>query len=310
MALELIRGLYNIKPGHRGGVLTIGNFDGVHLGHQVILRYVKELAGRLRAPSLVMTFEPLPKEFFGKNPLIPRLTRLREKYHAFAACQMDYLFLMRFTKQLAELSPDDFIAKILLQGLGVKHVVVGDDFRFGYKREGDFALLQQAGKKYGFSVENMQSYLVENQRVSSTLVREALANADHAAVQKLLGHPFSLYGRVVHGDKRGRIIGFPTANIYLHRKVTPVSGVYSVRMHGVEPTPLPGVANVGIRPTIGGTRSILEVHLFDFAQEIYGQQVQVEFCKKIRDEKRFDNLEQLKEQIWKDAEAAREYFKK
>lgn len=308
MATELIRGLYNIRPQHDGCVLTIGNFDGVHLGHQALLAKVREKAAVLRIPSIVLTFEPLPKEFFGRATVVPRLTRWREKFSAISHCGIDKVLVVNFNAKLAALTAEDFVKQILCDGLNVKHIIVGDDFRFGHARQGDFAFLQQAGQRYGFTVEAMPSVLVDNERVSSTLVREALAVADHPWAEKLLGHPYTMQGRVVHGDKRGRIIGFPTANIFLHRAVTPIQGVYAVRMYGIEPQGLPGVANVGIRPTINGTRSLLEVHLFDFDRVIYGRHVSVEFYKKIRDEKRFESLDLLKEQIFKDATVARGCF--
>lgn len=307
---KLIRGLYNLKPQPIGSVLTIGNFDGVHVGHQALLKKVKEKAAELQLSSVVMTFEPLPKEFFGFKKIVPRLTRFREKFSAIGLSGIETVLVVHFDKAFSEISAEDFIEKILCDGLSVKHIIIGDDFRFGRGRLGDFTFLKKAGEKLGFTVEAMPTVSIESERVSSTFVREALTKADHTLAEKLLGHPYEMQGRVVHGDRRGRIIGFPTANIYLHRAVTPVSGVYAVRMHGIDPSPKPGVANVGIRPTVGGTRSLLEVHLFDFNREIYGKHVSVEFCKKLRDEKRFENLDLLKAQIWKDAEQARDYFNK
>lgn len=308
MTTELIRGLYNIKPQHRGCVVTIGNFDGVHIGHQALLEKVKKRAKEMSAHSLVLTFEPLPKEFFGRDKLVPRLTRWREKYYAFSQCKVNQVLLLHFNQALAALSAEDFVKEILYKKLAVKHIIIGDDFRFGKARQGDFEFLRAAGQQYGFTVEDMQSVLLGDVRVSSTSVREALALADHSLAEKLLGRPYTMQGCVVHGHQRGRIIGFPTANIYLHRALSAVEGVYAVRMHGKGINGLPGVANVGRRPTVGGTRSLLEVHLFDFNREIYGQHVHVEFCKKLRDERRFENLDLLKEQIFKDAAEAREFF--
>lgn len=310
MTTELIRGLYNLKAQHKGYVVTIGNFDGVHIGHQALLAKVKAKAKELHVPSLVITFEPLPKEFFGQHHVVPRLSKWREKFDAFSQCEIDAVLIVHFNEQVAAISSADFVKQVLVEGLGIKHIIVGDDFRFGANREGNFAFLQQAGKQYGFTVEAMPSLLLEGKRVSSTLVRETLAFADHELAEKLLGHSYTMQGRVVHGDQRGRIIGFPTANIYLHRPVAPVQGVYAVRMHGIEKHGLPGVANIGIRPTIGGTRSLLEVHLFNFNRMIYGRHVTVEFCEKLRNERRFDSLDLLKAQIWKDAAMAREYFVK
>lgn len=305
---ELIRGIYNLKPSHQGCVMTIGNFDGVHIGHQALLAKAREESKALGVSSLVVTFEPLPKEYFGRQQVVPRLTRFREKFHAISENGIDKVLLLHFDQRLADLSAEDFVKQVLVQKLAIKHIIVGDDFLFGQSRQGDFSFLTQAGKRYGFGVEAMPTIEVDHERVSSTRVRAALAKADHSLVEKLLGRPYTMQGRVVYGDARGRILGFPTANIYLHRAVTPVQGVYAVRMHGIEQKGLPGVANVGIRPTVGGTRTILEVHLFDFNQEIYGKQVSVEFCKKLRDEKRFESLDLLKQQIWQDAEEAKKYF--
>jgi riboflavin kinase/FMN adenylyltransferase len=305
---QLIRGIYNLKPFASGCVVTIGNFDGIHVGHQALLEKVKEKACSLGLPSVVVTFEPLPKEFFQQNNKIPRLTRWREKYDLLSRFGVDYIFVINFNKKFAQMRADDFVNNILYQGLNAQHVIVGDDFRFGFERQGSFTFLQNAGLRYGMTVEDMPSVLINHERVSSTLVREALIRGDHNLAERLLGRPYSMQGRVVHGDARGRIIGFPTANIYLHRKVTPVKGVYVVRMYGIAQAGLPGVANVGTRPTVDGTRSLLEVHLFNFNQEIYSRYVSVEFCEKLRDEKRFDNIELLKQQIWKDAEVARHYF--
>lgn len=304
---EFIRGLYNIKPNHHGGVVTIGNFDGVHLGHQALIERVKERSARLHAPALAITFEPQPAEFF-KEKKVARLTRCREKFENLAATGIETILFLRFNQQLANLSAADFIKKVLVDGLAIEHIIVGDDFRFGRKREGDFAYLQLAGEQYGFTVESMPSVLVDNQRVSSTWVRQALEKGNLSQAQSLLNRAYFMVGRVVHGDKLGRQLGFPTANIYLHREVTPVQGIYVVRMHGIDKHPLPGVANIGIRPTVGGTRSLLEVYLFDFDRDIYGQTVQVEFCKKLRNEERYSNLDLLKKAIGKDVIKARQYF--
>jgi riboflavin kinase/FMN adenylyltransferase len=306
---KVIRGLNNIESAPKGAVVTIGNFDGVHLGHQALLKKTIERAEELNTASLVIIFEPQPFEFFAKEKIAPRLTRWREKFCWLAHYGIDAVLVIRFNKQFASLTPDEFVDHILMDALEVKQIIVGDDFQFGRGRQGDFNFLQNKAKSAGFSVENMPSLSLDGERVSSTLVRNALANSDHEKVERLLGRPYTMQGRVVYGDKRGRTMGFPTANIYLHRPITPVQGVYAVRMHGINNKVLPGVANVGIRPTIGGTRSLLEVHLFDFAKEIYGRQVKVEFCKKLRDEKRYPNLDLLIEQIFKDASEARNYFK-
>lgn len=286
--------------------MTIGNFDGVHLGHQHLVKKVVNEARRLNAPSLVMTFEPHPFEFFSQDQVtIPRLTRMREKFLGLAGCGVDNVLIMSFNQELADMSASDFVTTVIAGKLRPRGIIIGDDFRFGRQRQGDFALLQKMGAELGFMVEDIDTVLVDGERVSSTRVRKALADGDHQLVKKLLGHPFSLIGKVRHGDRRGRQWGFPTANIFLHRKLTPVRGVYTVYVHGVDSKPWPGVANVGIRPTVDGTRTLLEVHLLDFNQDIYGRCVQVEFCEKLRDEVRFANFDLLREQIAKDVDLAR-----
>lgn len=309
MATKLIRGLNNLNTTLKQGcVLTIGNYDGIHRGHQALLQRLKESALRLGVPSVVMTFEPQPLEFFSKEQPVARLTRFREKFYHIAQCEIDYVLVVRFNTSFAAMSARAFAEQILGKQMGVKHVIVGDDFRFGNEREGDVALLSELGQQAGFTVQRMPSVMGGDQRISSTRIRKALSTADHALVEQLLGRPYSMMGRVVYGQQRGRTIGFPTANIYLHRQAAPVNGVYVVRLHGISTDGLPGVANVGVRPTVCGQRPVLEVHLFNFDQMIYGRYVHVEFCKKIRDEKRFENFDLLKEQIQKDATLARQYF--
>jgi riboflavin kinase/FMN adenylyltransferase len=306
--MELIRGLHNLRPRHRGCVATIGNFDGVHLGHQAVLGQLAEKAGELRLPTTVITFEPQPQEYFQGKDAPPRLTRFREKIHALRRYAVDRVVCLRFDEKLASKPAQDFIRGLLIEGLGVRYLVVGDDFRFGRGREGSFATLQTAGSQYGFQVVNMHTFRIDSERVSSTRVREALARGDLGAAEKLLGRPYRVAGRVAHGDKRGRSIGFPTANIHLHPCSSPLTGVYAVEMYGLEVEPISGVANIGDRPTVGGTRTLLEVHLFDFNQDIYGRHVQVSFVRKLRDEKRFSSFEALKQQIQQDALQAREVF--
>ncbi|HHC72579.1 MAG TPA: bifunctional riboflavin kinase/FAD synthetase [Thiotrichales bacterium] len=306
--MELIRGAHNLLPRHRGCVATIGNFDGVHLGHQAVLGQLAEKAEALCLPTTVITFEPQPQEFFMGDRAPPRLTRLREKIHALRRFSVDRVLVLIFNERFANQSASEFIERILVEGLGVRYLVVGDDFRFGHRRTGDFELLQRVGMERGFQVVSMRSFLIDGERVSSTLIREALARGDLATAEKYLGRSYRMSGRVAHGDKRGRTIGFPTANIFLHRKVTPVQGVFAVEMYGLEREPIHGVANVGNRPTVDGTRSLLEVHLFDFDQEIYSRHVDVEFRYKIRDERRFESFEALKAQIEQDSRAARDYF--
>jgi riboflavin kinase/FMN adenylyltransferase len=309
LLMELVRGLHNLRPEHRGCAATIGSFDGLHLGHQAVLRQLAE-QGRVRGlPVTLVTFEPQPREYFMPQSAPPRLTRFREKLEVLRHCQVDRVVCLRFNSDLAGLTADEFIQRILLDGLAVKYLVVGDDFRFGKQRAGNFSLLEQAGNTHGFTVAKMHTFNVGDQRVSSTRIRSALQVGDLAGAEALLGRPFWMSGRVAHGDKRGRTIGFPTANIFLHRSAVPVDGVFAVEMRGLDDTPIPGVANVGTRPTVGGTRALLEVHLFDFDRDIYGRHVQVSFLKKLRPEYKFESFQHLKEQIQRDAAQAREFFR-
>ena len=308
--MELIRGLHNLRERHRGCVATIGNFDGVHLGHQAVLGQLAEKADALGVPSTVITFEPLPHEYFLGEKAPARLTRFREKVQALRRFSVDRLMCLRFDARLAAMPAEAFIERVLVAGLGVKYLVVGDDFRFGQGRAGDFAMLQAAGVRHEFQVVNMHTFSIGEGRVSSTRIREALETGDMAAAEQLLGRPFRLCGRVAHGDKRGRDIGFPTANLKLERQISPVSGVFAVEMFGLEGEPVQGVANAGRRPTVGGLENRLEVHLFDFDRDIYGRHVQVDLLHKVRDEQRFESLDELIAQIGRDAVAAREWFQR
>lgn len=306
--MELIRGLWNLRDAHKGCALTIGNFDGMHLGHQALLSQLKAHAEKLNVPTCVIIFEPQPNEFFYADNVPSRLMRLREKLQALRERGIDRVLSLRFDASLAAMSAEDFLSDVLLDKLGMQCIVVGDDFHFGTQRRGDVALLREYAKVHDFSVVLLQTFELAGERVSSTRVRKALDVGDLGRVGQLLGQLFCMAGRVAHGDKRGRIIGFPTANIFLHRRSVPIGGVYVVRVRGLDRV-YGGVANVGTRPTVGGTRSLLEVHIFDFAKEIYGAHIEVEFIHKLRDEKRYDNLELLRAQILKDAEAARAYLR-
>ncbi len=304
--MELIRGLHNVRPPHHGCVATIGNFDGVHLGHQAVLGQLAEKAAELALPALVMTFEPYPQEFFSTDAAPPRLTRLREKLLILRRYALDRVLCLRFNAALAAMEPEAFIEQVLIGQLGVRYLVIGDDFRFGRARRGDLAMLQAFGREHGFQVVRMHTFDIDGQRVSSTLIREALSRGDLARADTMLGRDYRMAGRVVRGDQRGRRIGFPTANIYLHRQVSPLTGVYAVEVFGLQEEPLPGVANIGSRPTVDGARCLLEVHLLDFDADIYGRHVQVSFVKKLRDEQRFDSLDALKTQITRDEAQARD----
>ena len=303
--MELIRGYDNLRPSHRGCVVTIGNFDGVHLGHQAVIGQLAEKASELRLPTVIILFEPQPQEFFQPEAAPARLMRLRDKLMVLRRYSVDRVLCLRFGRRLAAMPAEEFIRRVLVDGLGVRYLVVGDDFRFGQRRAGDFDLLQRAGVQYGFAVAPMRTFSIDGGRVSSTRIREALAAGDLAGAARLLGRGFRMSGRVAHGDQRGRTIGVPTANIHLHRKVSPLHGVYVVEMFGLEGEPIPGVANVGTRPTVDGTRTLLEVHLLEFDRDIYGRQVSVEFLHKLRDEQRFESFDELRARIGRDIEEAR-----
>lgn len=308
--MKLIRGWHNLRSEHRGCVLTIGNFDGVHRGHQTVLRQLGAAGQAYQLPSLLITFEPQPLEYFVPERAPPRVTRFKEKMMVLRTLPIDRVLCLRFNGRLANLSPEVFIEELLVGALGARHVVVGGDFRFGRHRRGGIPMLEQAGRRFGFDVAPMETCTIDGRRVSSTWVRAALESGDFAAAQQLLGRPFRLCGRVVAGDGRGRGLGFPTANIVLHRKSVPVAGVHVVRVYGVADRPLPGVANIGTRPTVDGSRSsaLLEVHVLDFAQDLYGREVEVEFLSRLRAEQRFESVEALTAQIVRDTNEARAYF--
>ncbi len=310
--MKLIRGQHNLRPGHRGCVLTIGNFDGLHLGHQAVLAQLIEKSQQLGLPGYIAIFEPYPQEYFASQGRVKgppaRLTRLREKLQSMRRYAVDRVLCLRFNRAFATMTAEDFIEQLLVRQLGVRCLIVGDDFRFGARRQGDLALLQGAGKRFGFQVVNMHTFYIDNERVSSTRIRDALAQGDLNTASKLLGRPYHISGRIVHGDKRGRQLGFPTANIYLHRHVSPLRGVFAVSVYGLDKEPVDGVANVGVRPSVDGQRCVLEVHLLDFDQDVYGHHVQVVFLARLRDERRFDSLDLLKRQIDLDVQQAHNLF--
>lgn len=306
--MELIRGYHNLRPRHRGCVTTIGNFDGVHLGHQLVLGQLAIKAAELELPSQIIIFEPLPREFFAGGGAPARLTRLREKLQALQRFSVDRVLCLRFDRRLAGMPAGEFIDRILVRGVGARYLVVGDDFRFGRAREGDFAMLQSAGQEVGFAVVNMPTFEIEGDRVSSTRIREALERGLMTEAEKLLGRPYRMSGRVVRGDQRGRLLGFPTANIRLERQVSPIQGVFAIQAYGLDQEPLKGVANVGQRPTVDGLEPRLEVHLFDFQGDIYGRHMHIDFLRKLREEMRFESLEHLTTQIRRDVEGAHQFF--
>jgi riboflavin kinase / FMN adenylyltransferase len=298
--MKLIRNIYNLRPEHHGCVATIGNFDGIHLGHQAILQQLIAQAKQRNLPSLVICFEPQPAEYFDPENAPPRLTRLREKVMQLGHYGVTRILCLPFNHALASIPPQDFIQNILIQRLGIQHLVIGKDFQFGYRRQGNLQLLQEF-----FEVSIAEDMLCAGERVSSTRIRRALAQGDLQLAKQLLGRPYSIAGRVVQGAQRGRLIGFPTANIPLNRNRSPLSGVFTVRVNGS----LPGVANIGSRPTVDGTRTLLEVHLFDFDQSLYNHHIQVDFIHKLRDERRFESFELLKAQILEDSAQAKTLLK-
>jgi riboflavin kinase/FMN adenylyltransferase len=287
--------------------LTIGNFDGVHRGHQAMLSRLLEAADDLGLPSAVLTFDPHPREFLGRaGASAPaRLTKLRTKLEAFRAFGIDRTYVARFDATLAALTPERFIDEVLVRQLSVRWVLVGEDFRFGKNRAGDIAVLR--ANAHSFSVEAMRTVTIDEERASSTAVREALARGDLERATAMLGRPYAISGRVAHGEKRGRGLGFPTANLPLRRK-PPLSGIFAVRVHGLG-APREGVASLGVRPTIEAEgKPILEVFLFDFDDSIYGHRITVEFLHKLRDEEKYDTLDALTDQIRSDVAQARQYF--
>lgn len=290
-------------------VLAIGNFDGLHLGHRALLERLTATARQHGLPPAVMTFEPHPRELFTPEQAPARLTSLREKLALLESCGIEEVFLLHFSRKLAGLTAEEFIERVLVQGLAARHLIIGDDFRFGKGRAGDFTMLQTAGLQHGFGVEAMHTIEIGGERVSSSAVRDVLGAGDLEHAARLLGRPYSIAGRVVHGDKIGRKLGFPTANIQLKRKRVALTGVFAVTVSGLDKRHLPGAASLGVRPTLGlGLRPVLEVHLFDFDREIYGQHLTVHFLHKLRDEARYDSFEALTAQIARDVAATQDYF--
>ena len=296
----------SLQPASGRCALTIGNFDGVHRGHRALVERVIAAARQTDLQSTILTFEPHPREFFAPDAAPPRLTRLRDKLELLAGIGIDRVHVARFDRGFAALAPGRFVEDVLVRGLGVRRLIVGRDFRFGAKRAGDFAMLGEAAARHRFALEAMPDVLFEGERVSSSGVRAALRSGDLRRAERLLGHPYTISGRVAHGEKLGRQLGFPTANIRLGR-AAPLAGIFAVEVEGMGPA----VASVGRRPTVNPLeRPLLEVHLFDCDRELYGRRVRVRFLEKLRDEEKYDGLEALKEAIARDARQARAYFAK
>lgn len=307
--MELIRDLHNLRPRHRGCVATVGAFDGVHRGHQAVLKRLIEKGRELGLPVTVIVFEPLPREFFAPLQSPARLMSFREKFVALRELGIDRVLRLRFNRKFSNIEADEFVRRVLIDGLDVRYMVVGDEMHFGKKREGDFNYLHDVGKRFGFDVVATSTVEMEGDRVSSTRIRSALENADFALAEQLLGRPFRMSGRVMVGQQLGRTIDVPTANLQLRRVRAPLAGVYATKVIGAAPQVLHGVTNIGTRPTIGDlTKAILEVHILDFAGDIYHRNISVEFCKKLRDERKFASLDELKQQIQRDIEIGRSYF--
>ncbi|MEA9392808.1 bifunctional riboflavin kinase/FAD synthetase [Acerihabitans sp. TG2] len=307
--MKLIRGLHNLQACHCGCVLTIGNFDGFHRGHQALITQLQTEGRKFGLPVMVMIFEPQPQEHFAGRDAPTRLTRLRDKIKYLAEAGVDVVLCVTFDVRFAAISAESFVTDLLVRKLGVRFLCVGDDFRFGTQRRGDFAFLQQMGAAAGFDVMSTATYATGGKRISSTAVREALASDQLVVAEMLLGHPYRISGRVEHGDELGRTLGFPTANVSLKGRPAPINGVYAVEVNGLGPQPIEGVANIGTRPTVAGLRQRVEVHLLDVAMDIYGCHIEVVVRAKLRNEQRFASLDELKRQITNDAVAGREFFR-
>lgn len=305
--MELIRGLHNIRAEHFGCVLTIGKFDGVHLGHRAVLENLITQARSLQLPSMVMVFEPQPEEVFHPASAPARLSVLRDKYEQLESLGVDRLLVINFNTQFAASSAESFVEDLLVAQLGIRFLVVGDDFRFGHSRKGDFDMLVMEGEKCGFEVVSTQSFRMRDCRISSTAIRHAIEQADFDNATAMLGRTFQLSGRVIHGHKRGRTIGFPTANLRLSMTRCPLQGVYAVKV-SIAGEYFDGVANVGYKPTVSGEQRLLEVHIFEFNESLYGERISVYPIAKIRDEQTFDTFDDLKQQIEIDARRARTFL--
>ena len=306
--MKLVR---TVKKDHfpaSGCVLTIGNFDAVHLGHQKIINRLVARAQELGVPAVLMTFAPNPDEYFRGAEAAPRLSSISARYLALQGLGLDTLVVLPFNRELAQTTAGDFIEQYLIEGLHVRHLIVGDDFRFGAGRQGNYQMLCDYGARHGFTVDRMDTIEDGGDRISSTRVRRALGNGEFGEVARLIGRNFSMTGRVAHGDKRGRQWGFPTLNLPQRRK-PPLRGVFAVSVILQDKRKLAGVANLGNRPTVDGLKTLLEVHLFEFSGDLYGQRICVEFIGKVRDEQRFDSFDELKAQIMKDCETARGILK-
>jgi len=306
--MKLIRGLHNLVNQLPASAVTIGNFDGVHRGHQQVLKQLRQVAKTESLATIVIIFEPQPSEYFTPRQAPRRLARFRDKINHIREQKIDFLICLRFDRFLAGQSAAEFVRDILVNGLNTKYLVIGDDFRFGKGRQGDYASLQSAGREHGFEVEKTKTLMLDGERISSTRIRESILRDNFPLAAELLGRHYSLSGRIAHGKKLGRELGYPTINIKMGDKTLIVKGIFAVLVKGLDNRTLQGVASIGTRPTVDGVDTILEVFILEFNQDVYGHRVEVEFLFKIRDELKFDSLEELSANIARDIEKAKVFF--
>ncbi len=307
--MELIRGLHNLRPRHRGCVVTIGAFDGVHLGHQAVIRHLLSKAESLSLPSVIILFEPLPREHLAPLKAPARLSSFNEKFVALRELGVERVLRIRFNEQLRSMSAQEFVDRVFVDGLGARYLVLGDDFRFGNDREGDLEFIRSQGERYGYEAGPTPTEELEGERISSTRIREVLAAGEFGLAEALLGRPYSITGKVVYGKQLGTDFGTPTANLELHRLRSPLSGVFVVEVSGAGLQNAQGVANVGVRPTVDDSiKANLEVHLLDRNINLYGERITVTFKHKLREEIKFDSLAELRDNINRDIEATRAWF--
>ncbi len=304
-AMDFVRGLHNLRPRHRGCVLTIGAFDGIHLGHQEMIRVLGERAREYGLPAVVVSFEPTPREYFNPDAPPGRLTRFRERFDALAAYGVDRFVCLRFDERMRQTPPEAFVERLLVQALGIRHIVVGHDFRFARGNEGSIETLRAMGPANGFEVTEVPPFAVDGVRVSSSLIREVLLAGDVQQAAKYLGRPYRITGKVIAGQRLGRKLGYPTANLRLQRRATPIAGIFAVRVSGAGLVNAPGVASLGTRPAVNGKELLLEAHVFDFNGDLYRQHVHVDFIARLRDELWFASMDELVEQMHRDAAQAR-----
>lgn len=306
--MKLIRGLHNLTSQLPSSAITIGNFDGVHRGHQLVIQQLKQVAEKFSLPTVVIIFEPQPIEYFAPDRAPKRLSRFREKISFLRTQAIDYLVCLKFGHHLANQSAAEFVEQLLVNKLNARHIVVGDDFCFGKNRQGNFQYLSEQGPQHGFTVDRTQTLMHDGERISSTRLRQCITDSNFELARKLLGRHYSLSGRVAHGQKLGRQLGYPTINLKMGDNTMIVKGIFAVQVKGIDNQTLPGVASIGTRPTVNGVDTILEVYILNFERDVYGYSVEVEFLHKIRDEEKFDSLEDLTKQMHNDTQQAIAFF--